>query len=315
MQPKRLMSRSFLRGAVTGCALTTLLLVACSLVFRGVTLTVGGVYFGREADHPSLSEGRSLLGFWGAGSTSTAEGSESEPSTKLSVDTESETDPITEVVSTTRSASVNEIHPASKHAKKQLLVVVTTSRSMLERTHSRIRSTWGRETTDYRMVVGTHGASAAQLEELTSSPNVLVSPTHSDFPSFPHLTLSSINSLLDTIRSNFIEQYKWFLIAPSNLYISVPALEGFLRELNPNRVVYIGHPNTLTSPKGFHYCAGGPGIVMSGVALSRIERECPGGSTESSSSESGYKELGQCFIAKLKTECSLGANVSSIILN
>lgn len=296
---------SFLRGAITGCTLTTLLLVTTSLVFRGVTLSLETVYGGKEADFPRLAEGRSLLGFWGAGSPPVAvENVQTQLLFNFSAVSDSTIRPVPS--ETRKRTSDRSHHRLSKNApKKQLLVVVTSSRSLLERTLKRIRSTWGRETANYRVVVGSKDRTPEYNEK--SLPNLLISSDSRDLPAFPYLTLSEINAVLDAVRSNFIGQYKWFLFGPSNLYLSVQAMERFLSALNPNRVVYFGNPN---NSNGVQYCQGGPGFILSQVALSKIAGECIAGS--STDTELGYYQLGRCFMAKLKTQCSLGNfNVSS----
>ena len=297
-------SSSFLRGVATGCALTALLMATLSLVFRGLALSVDVVVDKRKTvaqqeDLGLLQDGRSLLGFWGEqGTHTTADGLDLQFPTKSIA----ENNPPPPDASSERKKDPNS---PLKSAKKELLVVVTSSRILLERTCNRIRRTWGRDTAEYRVVVGINGASNDTVN--VSSPNILFSSTHGDFPALPYLTFTNITSLLDITRKHFLGEYKWFIFVPSNVYVAVRRLERFLKRLNPDVVAYLGHPKHFGSSEGPRYCEGGPGIVLSDAALGRLDRECERGTKGGLGP--GYARLGKCLVSKLKTECAMATNV------
>lgn len=284
---------TFVRGVFIGCSAATLLLIASSLVGRGISLS----FYDGERDSEVLAEGRSLLSLEGLLSTPGND--------EVEVTTEGNSNYEKEPMTFTSREFTGEDQGLEQEPKKPLLTIVTTSRSLLERTLNRIRTSWGSvEAAEYRVVVGVEGT---MLNDIP--PQVVVS-AHYNFPAFPYLSISNISTLLDIVTSNFINQYKWFLFAPSNVYISVQSLERFLEGLNPDKVVYIGRPSNDSMPQ---YCEGGPGIIFSHVALRKMKRllkHC----VRNSKGDSGYRELGKCFISELKTECSMGNVVSYLNL-
>lgn len=274
-----------------GALTATLLLIASSLVCKGISLS----FYGGGTDQEVLAEGRSLLSLEGL---SSALGSDEGEITTVKTSASYEREEGVSLTTSTDSKSLEQ-------PKKPLLTVVTTTRSLLERTSRRIRTSWGSVGgAEYRIVVGREGTISSAADD----PHVIVSADH-NFPSFPYLTISSLSALLDLVRSNFLHQYKWFLIAPSNVYVSVQTLERFLQRLNPYQVVYIGRPSNHSMPLGHHYCEGGPGIVFSHVALRKMKgrlQRC----VQNSKGDLGYRDLGKCMISELQTECFLSNHVS-----
>ena len=220
-----------------------------------------------------------------------------------------------EEVLTHRVVDVNKNQPPSeveeyKHEgyvehlqpKKPLLIVVVTSQKLLQRTANRISRTWGRQTKDYRIIVGNGKYSD------TSGITKLLPVSYSDFPAFPYLSIGDLNFLLNLVRSEFTEQYNWFIFVSSNTYISVPSLQRFLNSMDASKPLYMGYPSNKTLPTGLRYCEGGPGLVFSHTALSGITEPCVSGS--SSREEPGYQDLGKCLVSRLKVDCYGGLNVS-----
>lgn len=278
---------SFVRGVVVGCTFSTLLLITSNLVFRGISLSLDSVY-GEEVEGLALAEGRSLL-FYESKSGST-------PSTATSTDGESLIPKSKELPPT-----ILKYFNAIEEERKPLLTVVVTSMNLLERTSSRIRTTWGKDTANYRIVVGALGSEM----NTRNIPNVLAC-AHQDFPAFPYLSISDLTVVLDLIRNNFLGDYKWFLLASSNMYVSVQNLEKFLHGLDADQVTYIGNPSNNTH---LCYCKGGPGIVLSSMALRKMEGTIEACAREREG-ESGYRELGSCMLSRLKTSCYLSDDVS-----
>lgn len=289
---------TFVRGVFIGCAVATLLLIASSLLSRGISLSLESIY-GGGTNNQYLAEGRSLLSV----AAPSAVGSEEAEVTTLKASALAERESVPPTT-TSVGKPTGEEQNLNQKPKKPLLTVVTTSLSLLERTSHRIRTTWGSETANYRIVVGAQGTTTSDV----NIPQVLVS-TLPDFPSFPYLSIGDLSALLDLVRSNFLEQYNWFLIAPSNTYVSVQRLERFLQGINPYKVVYIGHPSSKNMPSDLHYCEGGPGIIFSHMALQKMRgrlQQC----VRHSKGDLGYRELGKCLISELKTECYLSDDVS-----
>lgn len=283
---------AFVRGVFVGFAAASLLLVASSLVYRGISLSLEGLY-GGEPDSLALAEGRSLLLFYEsqAGFTEALEDVDSLKSV--------EREPVDVM------ASGREEQSLYQQPKKPLLIVVVSSGALLNRTSVRIKRTWGRDTSEYRIIVGSRDSRMANIT------NVLTTP-YPDFPAFPYLTIGDLNFLLNLVRSHFLGRYNWFLFAPSNAYVSVRSLERFLGGLNPNKVVYMGHPSNQSMPRDLHFCEGGTGIVLSHMALAKMKGQiepCVRGSKR----DYGYRELGKCLIDQLRTDCSMGHDVSCVI--
>lgn len=285
---------TFVRGVFVGCLAGTLLLIASSLVFRGVSLS----FYGEETDGELLAEGRSLLSLEGLFGND-----EGEVTMKSSGSYEKEQAILitsTSVRDSTRDETLDQ------QPKKPLLIIVTTTKSLLERTSNRIRTSWGSVgNAQYRIIVGTEGTTSLNTIDI---PQVVVS-AHHDFPAFPYLSISNLSALLDLVTNNYIEEYKWFLLAPSNMYVSVQSLERFLQGLNPYKVVYIGRPSNHNMPNDLQYCEGGPGIIFSHMALRKLKGRLQG-CVGNSKGDLGYRELGKCLISELKTECFMSKDVS-----
>jgi hypothetical protein len=248
----------------------------------------------RETGGELLAEGRNLLSLDNIGSD------DGETTTKEGGSYEREVAALT-VRDTTRGEQKLD------QPKKPLLILVTTTKSLLDRTSERIRTSWGSvEEADYRIIVGTEGTPLSVVD----TPEIFFSTNH-DFPAFPYLSIAHLSALVDVITDNFLEEYNWFLIAPSNIYVSVRSLERFLHGLNPYRVVYIGRPSNHSMPNGLHYCEGGPGIVLSHMAVRKLKDRLQGCVLDSKGGL-GYLELGRCMASQLKTECSVSDHVSHV---
>ena len=288
---------TFVRGVFFGCLGGTLMLIASSLFFRGLSLSfeTGGT------NGELLAEGRSLLSLEGLGLPSALGNDEEEVTTKDIESYEKEQAPPMTYISVRDSNEQKSDQP-----KKPFLTLVTTTKSLLERTSNRIRTSWGSvEGAEYRIVVGMEAIPSLSIVDM---PEVILS-TGYHFPAFPYLSLSNLSALLELITENFIDDYNWFLLAPSNVYVSVQSLERFLQRLNPYKVVYVGRPSNYSMPNERNYCEGGPGIVLSHMAVRKLRRRLEG-CIRNSKGDLGYRELGKCLISELKTECFVSEDVS-----
>ena len=297
-------SKSFVHGVVIGCAVVTLLLITSTFVSKEITRSLESIY-GGETETLFLAERRSLL-FFGSMSSQAADGAgrKEEVTTLVSEEVVEEVHDSTVASS---GASVKEDNEEFHQPLKPLLSVVVTSRYHVERTSRLIKSTWGNNTMDYCILIGMDGNFPPFSTPL---PHVYESP-HTDFPAVPYLTLEELGFVLNLVRSNFLNNYKWFLIVSSNVYVSVQRLERFLGGLESNSIVYLGHPSNQSMEDGKYYCEGGPGILLSHTALRFMEgqiQECQ----KTSGKKSGYLELGKCFISRLHQECNHGGNVSGL---
>lgn len=292
---KKTLNSTYVRGVLVGCVLASLLLMASTLVHRGISLSFESVY----GDEVERIEGRSSL-FYETLLSSAAVNSDAVQGP--------EEEQVTTHSSVLPASGKEPVEPfsgglTSQEQKKQLLTVIISSRGLLGRTSNRIRSTWGSETENYRIAVGKQGG-----EVDTTIPNVLVSP-HPDYPGFPYLSLRDLVGLINLVRSNFLEYYNWFLFAPTNTYVSIKALERFLHDINPNKVVYIGRPNNSSKDKA-SFCEGGPGIIFSHMALYQMKgklQQC----VADSKGDLGYRELGQCLLSHLDAKCQFDKDVSN----
>ena len=286
-------SPAFVRGVFIGCALSALVLLTTNLVYRGVTLSPDDSY-GREPESFPLAEGRGLLLY------------ESQANLEINSAEEVFTHKAVDVNENQLPSDVEEYKQEGfvghSQPKKPLLIVVVTSRKLLQRTANRISRTWGGQTKDYRIIVG--GGKNSDISGITN----LLPVSYSDFPAFPYLSIGDLNFLLNLVRTEFAEQYDWFLFVSSNTYISVPSLERFLNSMDASKPLYMGYPSNKTLPMGLLYCEGGPGLVFSHTTLSGITEPCVGGS--SSREEPGYRDLGKCVVGQLKVDCYGGLNVS-----
>ncbi len=189
--------------------------------------------------------------------------------------------------------------------RNPLLVVIVTSLSRLERTLNTIIRTWGNETVDYIILVGSKNSPGT----VPKDSNVLESPLHLDFPAFPYLSFKELISVLDILRDNFLARYRWFLIGSSNLYVSVQHLEALVTSMNSNSLTCVGHPG---NNEGEKYCIGGPGLLLSHLALSTMKghvKTCKDGAISN-----GYQRLSQCLFQLAGKGCCQGDNVSFFLL-
>ena len=289
------------RGVVVGCAFASLLLMASTLVymsFEGGRNEVDMIVEGKELYEPLLSSAAANSDTGNQQSEEQILTRNSKPPTAVNVPVEVPVKvPESEHQAETFSGGLT-----SQEQKKQLLTVIVSSRGLLKRTSDRIRSTWGSESADYRIIVGSQGG-----EVDNTIPNVLGS-SHPDYPSFPYLSFSELVGVIDLVSENFLEYYNWFLLAPTNTYVSVQSLGRLLQDINPNKVVYIGRPSNTTKDKG-SFCEGGPGIVFSHMALYQMKgklQQC----VKDSKGGTGYRELGLCLSSKLDAKCQFNKNVS-----
>ena len=287
-------TQSFVGGVLTGCAAVTLLLLASSILSKGIYLIS---WDGDSNEAPTEDDMIEILM-----DTYEQEGLPS-PSPAFIVKGLEKPEPVLNFF-TKKVKVFKRSEPTLHHPKKHFLTVVVTSSILLERTANSIMNTWGKDTPDYRIVVGTKNDGAT----ISNLPNILKTD-HDDFPAFPYLSLEEIGFVLDLVRQHYLTRYRWFFITTSNVYISIQRLRSFLTTLDPNSMLYVGNPSKHKMPKGKHYCNGGPGILLSHTALKRLEGQVTN-CLNSSSKESGYVAFGKCVFSRLHRDCQLGTNVS-----
>lgn len=288
-------SLAFVRGVFMGCGVVTVLLILSSILSKELS---SSFWYEEKADAVALSERRTVLFFdkvqtsqmsSGLAGTGAEEGSEQLTNSSTSANTEEE-------------EALN-----LKEPDRTLLVVVVTSLSRLRRTFKNIRTTWGNMTYDYRLLVGSQGYMASTAG--SGSIHVL-STDHADFPALPYLSIEELNFVLEFVESNFLDRYRWFLFAPTNIYVSFQQLQEFLGELDHNKLLYIGSPSNHSMSRGYHYCRSGPGIVLSHSALRTIKKLQPCLMEQRGRTLSSYQILGECFNSQVHTDCSLLNEVS-----
>ena len=190
--------------------------------------------------------------------------------------------------------------------RKQLLVIIHSGISDRTEVDRKYRSTWEDERgNDYIIVTG---KSDSQVEEVP--PHNVLELDIDDFPSTVYLTHKELEFILSQVKNNFLKHYWWFLLAPTNTYVSSDNLAELLATMNPTKKVYLGHPSEQTLADGTVYCEAGPGILLSYGALQEIDvnvRSC----IISSSHEHSDMALGDCLKHHLHTQCG-GRSVSRL---
>lgn len=189
---------------------------------------------------------------------------------------------------------------SSQTRRKLVLPVVPTSIGSVQVTYHVLNESWWQTSGDYKMLIGTangyqaKGDSPKELHEVQECSDFSSSGSFSG----TNWTAFQLFCLLENIYRSFFSQYEWFVITPPSTYLSTKQLERLLVTMDPLTIVYMGHPSSSG------YCMGGPGIVLSRVALEGIvphlENCLQNGST---TSVGGDEALGNCFMAKLQTSC------------
>ena len=196
-----------------------------------------------------------------------------------------------------------DFHKRSK--KRPLLIVMHSSRSEVNNTHSRVHSTWGgEETKNYIIVTGKSGLKAEEV------PSNVMELDHNDFPSTVHLTHEELVFILMQVRQHFVHTYWWFFLVPSNTYVSPDRIYELLTGLDPNKMIYLGHPSSQLLESDKSYCRAGPGILLSYSSLEMIDRNVGYCIREKTGKHSDVA-LGECLIEFLHIECYKN-NVSTI---
>jgi hypothetical protein len=188
--------------------------------------------------------------------------------------------------------------------RKILLKVIATSKDNLEDGLHKISTSWGQDTEEWRMAVGTR-----DLKEVRTAEHVFLAHNCQDFPEGEYMSAAQLFCLLEAVHRSFYADYQWFFIATEPIYVSVYQLERHLSRLDSDaEVIYMGRPRVKNS-----YCIGESGLVLSHRALREIVpllKNC--GTVNASQLGTGAPKgdfaLGTCF-AKLQKTC-YEANVS-----
>lgn len=317
MGPSR--RRAFFDGVFVGFSCVSLLLISVTLISKCLLLSMDGLEMGQEADE-SVAEQRNIW-FLQWSYTSPLAVIAPRPQAEDEDDVREGDggyiggieEGLEEVANATAAgeatpgvsdASVTgdtRYHPE----KKTFITIIVSSVSLMEKTARIVWSTWGKEgSSDYRIFVGSSGVGLRNL------PFNVVQFNHNDFPSFVYLSREELAFILTQMREAFLDSYKWFLIVPSNTYVSTHHMTQFLLGLDPDEVIYMGYPSNHTLEEGGHYCKAGPGLVLSHAALMMMEGKMEKCLREMNRRQSDVA-LGGCFMEHLQTECYIDPNVSS----
>ena len=212
---------------------------------------------------------------------------------------------------------------AEYHQRRTLLVAVLASRKDAENTAAVINKTWGAEkTSNYEIFVG-----GAALGDCAGDPALLSLPEMdaAEHDSVPELQLKTHFNLLKYLHQHYARSYNWFLIAPTNTFISVADMEDVLKKLDSSTIVYMGRPSSRQPLEmaqwrmmvNEFFCESGPGIVLSQAALAAVYPhldKCLAATEQFSMASWPDVELGRCFSRKVGIRCSSSAEVSTVPL-
>lgn len=193
--------------------------------------------------------------------------------------------------------------PNSRSSQVKYLLAVVVSSVRDRRTLSlTTRDTWARNSYNGRFG---HVILTALDSEMSEVPPNVVEVEHDDLPSFVHLSHEELTYVLAKMRELYLGAYRWFLLVPSNTFVSYKHLEALTSGLDPRQVLYIGNP-ARHADGDQNYCQSGPGILMSYGMLLRMGQAMHKCVLEQSNHTSSDAALGSCVSRLLRVQCSAG---------
>lgn len=208
-----------------------------------------------------------------------------------------------ESAATPSSSSDSIIQTSSFREKKPLLTVVVSSLRDRKSLSLLISKTWARSSRngkfDHVIVTASSDSHASE------APAHVAELDHEDFASFTPLSHEELTFVLSKVRDLYLSGYWWFLLVPSNTYVSYEYVNRVTQGIDPRDVVYMGRP----ARDDEHYCQSGPGILISYGLLLRIGQDVEKCVMEQSNKTSSDVAFGSCLHLLFQINCSSG-NVS-----
>ena len=210
--------------------------------------------------------------------------------------------------------------------RKTLLGAVLVSKSGVDQAVVSVNDTWGPSLSDYVFFV---------RDGISVPTNLKQFPVIQLRVSRESASTVEMFALLKYLHANYLERYKWFIVASTETYVAGEDLQEVLHKLDSQSIVYMGKAGSTNPVEMFklrlmaneYFCEGGPGIVLSNGALKAIVPhldEClmliQGYNKKLLSRSDGIHlnradvELGRCFSRKLNVYCSTSQEVSEPVL-
>lgn len=152
--------------------------------------------------------------------------------------------------------------------RKLLFIGVVTAEKYLDTRVKAINNTWGRGVSD--------------LFYFSSHP-------HNDSLQLPIITLPGVNDsiyppqrkvyhMLKYMHDHYIDEYDFFMRSDDDVYVKTDLLLELLSHVNPAQDIYMGCPgfgrpddkSRIKLNEDEHYCMGGPGVIFSRSAPSKL---------------------------------------------
>ncbi|XP_064608513.1 chondroitin sulfate synthase 1-like [Liolophura sinensis] len=117
--------------------------------------------------------------------------------------------------------------------------------------------------------------------------------------------------MLEYMYDNYIDEYEWFFRADDDVYIKGDKIESLLRSINSSQPWYIGQSGEgrrheqgkLGLIEDMPYCIGGPGVMISHVALAQLGPNVPS-CMKSVTTKHEDTEVGRCMQRTVGIGCS-----------
>lgn len=123
--------------------------------------------------------------------------------------------------------------------------------------------------------------------------------------------------MLEYMYDNYVDEYEWFFRADDDVYIKGDKIESLLRSINSSQPWYIGQSGEGRSHEqgklglieDMPYCIGGPGVMISHVALAQLGPNIPS-CMKSVTTKHEDTELGRCMQRTVGIGCSSAYEVT-----
>ena len=153
--------------------------------------------------------------------------------------------------------------------KKFIFIGVMTAEKYLDSRAKAVYETWGSDLKGYGKLM----FFASSQTKRSDLPVVSLDGVDDSYPPQRKSMM-----MLKYMHDNYIDEYEWFVRGDDDVYIRIDKLQNFLRTLNSSDDLYIGQAGTGTKIEkeslglgaGNNYCMGGPSVVISASALSKV---------------------------------------------
>ncbi|XP_065672399.1 chondroitin sulfate synthase 1 [Hydra vulgaris] len=153
--------------------------------------------------------------------------------------------------------------------KKFIFIGVMTAEKYLDSRAKAVYETWGSDLKGYGKLM----FFASSQTKRTDLPVISLDGVDDSYPPQRKSMM-----MLKYMHDNYIDEYEWFVRGDDDVYIRIDKLQSFLRTLNSSDDLYIGQAGTGTKVEketlglgaGNNYCMGGPSVVVSASALSKV---------------------------------------------